>query len=158
MIFVACKSFYFTYSLLEPYNRIPQSSGCDDEQFRKELDQYFNEIKERPSLLFPWIVNGALAAELALKFLTFRETHTFRITHDLKQLYLDLPPVHRTQLLTRLKAQAHQNEETLMLNLEVFKRAFENFRYPFEKSVGINNVFHDFVNVLYEYSFELDDS
>lgn len=157
-ILMDCKSFYYTYNLLEPYNRIPQFTG-DKEEFEKELEQYFVEQQERPMLSFPWIVNGALAVELALKFLTFRETHTFQKKHNLKDLYEDLPSIHKMKLLTQFKAQAQQNEDTLLQNLETFSEAFVDFRYPFGKnSFGISGIFHNFVKIVCEYALELEKS
>lgn len=158
MILVDCKSFYYTYNLLEPYNRMPQLTGSEEEQ-KKQIEQYFEEYQKHPTLLFPYIVNGALASELALKFLTFRETKSFKTTHNLKELYRELPPVHKKELLAQLKIKAHQNEETLMQNLETFSDAFVVFRYPFGRdSFGISGIFHDFVKIVCEYAFQFDDN
>lgn len=149
---VDCKSFYYTYNLLEPYNPIPKLT--DDVE---EIEHYFEEQEKCTMLVFPCIVNGALAAELALKFLTFHETKSFKKTHNLKELYNKLPPVHKAELLVRLKTQANQNEKTLIQNLETFDEAFVCFRYPSEKdSVGISGIFHNFVKIVCEYAFELD--
>lgn len=157
LILVDCKSFYYTYNLLEPYNRMPELTE-NEEQQKEIMEQYLEEHEKHPILLFPWIVNGALAAELALKFLTFRETKSFETTHDLRKLYRQLPTVHKSELLERLKIQAHQNEETLTQNLESFAEAFVCFRYPFGRgSFGINGIFHDFVKIVCEYAFEFDE-
>lgn len=153
IILLDCRSFYYTYNLLEPYN---QFTG-DKERHKKEIEQYFEEQQNRPTLLFPWVVNGALATELALKYLTFRETRSFTKTHNLKQLYQELPLAHKSELLTRFNIKAHQNEETLLLNLEGFSEAFVYFRYPFSMgSFGISGVFHDFVKIVCEYVFEFE--
>lgn len=157
LILVDCKSFYYTYNLLEPYNRMPELTG-NEEQQKEIIERYFEEHKKHPTLLFPWIVNGALAAELALKFLTFRETQSFKTTHNLRELYRELPTIHKSELLERLKTQAHQNEETLTQNLKTFAEAFVCFRYPFGRgSFGISGIFHDFVKIVCEYAFEFDE-
>lgn len=157
LILVDCKSFYYTYNLLEPYNRMPELTG-NEEQHKEIMEQYFEEHEKHPTLLFPWIVNGALASELALKFLTFRETQSFKTTHNLRELYRKLPPVHKVELLERFKTQAHQNEETLMQNLGTFAEAFIYYRYPFGRgSFGMSGIFHDFVKIVCEYAFEFDE-
>lgn len=48
LILVDCKSFYYTYNLLEPYNRMPELTE-NEEQQKEIMEQY---LEEHESTLF----------------------------------------------------------------------------------------------------------
>ena len=53
-----------------------------------------------------------MAAELALKFLIFKEQGAYECIHNLQRLFEQLPDCHKDALTEILYKQAHQNEET----------------------------------------------
>ena len=48
LILVDCKSFYYTYNLLEPYNRMPELTE-NEEQQKEIMEQYLEEHEKHPS-------------------------------------------------------------------------------------------------------------
>lgn len=155
-ILVDCKSFYFVYSRLKKINRMPTFTG-DYEKYEAEIDDYVQRQMELPCLDIPEVVNGALAAELAIKFLTFRETNTFYQTHNLEQLFAALPEIHKTELLSRIKVQAQQTDETFLSQLHLFANCFNDYRYFFERdSVATTGLFDQFVKIVCDYAVEYD--
>ena len=101
----------------------------------------------------PYIVNGALAAELALKFLIFKENGEFECIHNLQRLFEQLPDCHKTILSNTICEQAHQNEETLNWSLSNIANLFEDFRYSFGKEyLGFSDFFNIFVHIVCDYA------
>lgn len=155
-ILVDCRSFYFVFCRLEEINRMPTYAG-DHEKYEAEIDSFMQKQMELPCLDIPQVANGALAAELAIKFLTFRETNTFYQMHDLEQLFAALPELHKTELLSRIKAQAHQTDETFLPQLHQFANCFDEYRYFFEKdSVATTGLFNQFVKIVCDYALKYD--
>lgn len=155
-ILVDCRSFYFVFCRLEDVNRMPTYAG-DHKKYEAEIDSFMRKQMELPCLKIPQVANGALAAELAIKFLTFRETNTFYQIHDLEQLFAALPEIHKTELLSRIKVQAHQTDETFLSQLHQFANCFDEYRYFFEReSVAITGLFNQFVKIVCEYALEYD--
>lgn len=153
-ILVDCRSFYFVYCRLEENNRMPTYTG-DHKKYETEIDSFVQMQIELPCLDIPQVTNGALAAELAIKFLTFRETNTFYQIHDLEQLFAALPEIHKTELLSRIKVQAHQTDETFLYQLHQFANCFDGYRYFFEReSVTTTGLFNQFVKIVCEYALE----
>ena len=98
------------------------------------------------------MVNGVLAAELAMKALILENTGSFDCIHDLKILFEALPEPHKTALTKRIKEGAHQNDATLILNLEVIKDFFVEWRYFFEKeALGYSGFLLSFVHIVCDY-------
>lgn len=155
-VLVDCRSFYFVYCRLEEINRMPTYTG-DHKKYETEIDSFVQMQIELPCLDIPQVTNGALAAELAIKFLTFRETNTFYQIHDLEQLFAALPEIHKTELLSRIKVQAHQTDENFLSQLHQFANCFDEYRYFFEReSVAITGLFNQFVKIVCEYALEYD--
>ena len=97
--------------------------------------------------------NGVLAAELALKALTLRETGIFDCTHDLDMLFYALPDNHRTALSTLIKDKCHQNGTTLKMNLEVIRNFFPEWRYFFQyESMGYSSFLPEFIHSVCDYA------
>lgn len=98
-------------------------------------------------------MNGVLAAELALKFLIFKEMGSYECIHNLQRLFEQLPYCHKNALTETIYEQAHQNEETLKFNLANISNLFEDFRYSFGKEqLGYTNFFNEFVHIVCEYA------
>lgn len=87
------------------------------EKSQEIIDEYVKRHEDIPSLRSPLVVNGALAAELALKFLIFKEMGSYECIHNLHSLFEQLPDCHKNALTEIIYKQAHQNEETLKINL-----------------------------------------
>lgn len=112
----------------------------------------------RPSLMIPEWTNGAFAAELALKSLFAREHQSYAKLHDLANLFHNLPEIHKTELLHRIKTQAYQTEETIEAQLTDFSNAFVKSRYFFEHgSFGLTGLFDPFVKIVCEYALEFEE-
>lgn len=108
-----CYSFYTIYRALEDHNHIP----FEDEN---AMGTYFEKKKQSdiPHLLIPEMVNGAFAIELAIKYLSFRETGQFIKTHSLIELYNNLPDPHKKVLSEKIFCEANQNEKTFQKKLK----------------------------------------
>ena len=147
-ILLDAAAFYKIYCRLEKENHIPfEDEKALDEYYEKRMQDDYVDMKAVE------IVNGALAVELALKYLTFKETKTFKQIHYLDALYNDLPEPHKSVLKSKIFIQAYQNETTLDKNLKGVANSFENWRYFFEKDgVGTSNFFNDFVHIVCEYA------
>lgn len=131
----------------------------DQEKFEKELSCYCKKQMEQPAIAIPKWTNGALAAELALKFLFAKEQKIYSKQHCLDDLFYHLPEIHKTELLVRIKEQTHQTEEMIEAQLPVFSDAFIKSRYFFEYGTfGLTGLFDPFVKIVCEYALELTAS
>lgn len=113
-IILDCKAFYIVFCELEERDRIPLGNPEKMKQYHEETD-----AGRRPYLTPAMVTNGVLAAELALKALTLKETGTFDCVHEIDKLFYALPEDHKTALSAVLKEKIHQNDETLKINLEI---------------------------------------
>ncbi|MBE5750082.1 MAG: hypothetical protein E7346_04360 [Clostridiales bacterium] len=152
-ILLETAAFYKIYCRLEKENYIPfEDEKAMDEYYEKRMQDDYVDLKVVE------IVNGALAVELALKYLTFKENKTFKQIHNLDTLYNGLPEPHKSVLKSKIFTQAHQDENALNKNLKVIANSFENWRYFFEKDgVGTSNFFNDFVHIICEYALSFKE-
>lgn len=142
LILLDCESFYYVFKCLEEVEKRPVLDG--------NLKKQHEGI---PYLTQPCIVNGALAVELALKFLTFKENESFECIHNLQKLFEKLPDCHKKILIERICREAHQDEVTLTIKLSDIANLFEDFRYSFGKeSLGFSNFFFEFVHIVCDYA------
>lgn len=81
------------------------------------MAEYEERHKGVPLLTPPLVANGTLAAELALKYLVFKEKGEYECSHQLQFLFNQLTEPHKTALIERICKEAHQNETTLTENL-----------------------------------------
>ena len=152
LMVLECESFYYIFKRLEEFEKIP-TLGESMEKNQENIDYYEKQHEGIPSLTWPLVVNGALAAELALKFLIFKEMGSYECIHNLQRLFKQLPDCHKNVLAERIYKQAHQNEETLEFNLTNISNLFEDFRYSFGKDhLGYTGFFYEFVNIVCEYA------
>lgn len=147
-----CESFYYLFKRLEEFEKFP--IFCESmEKNQERIDDYAKQHEGIPSLRSPLVVNGALAAELALKFLIFKEMGSYECIHNLRRLFEQLPDCHKNALTEIIYKQAHQNEETLKFNLTNISNLFEDFRYSFGKEqLGYSGFFYEFVDIVCEYA------
>lgn len=123
-----------------------------------------NGIVETPSehrnpvlLEVPYIVNGAFACELALKYLLIENQISFCISakgHDLEYLFDLLPPSIKQLLKVKLKNAANINDTELRKNIHLYANCFNQWRYLFAniaENIYYNKFFNVFVNQLCTY-------
>lgn len=161
-IVLDCEGFYYVFQKLEQFEQHPKFDG-DLKKYKDAITVYEEQHMGVPLLSPALVVNGTLAAELALKFLIFKENGEFDCIHNLQKLFEQLPACHKVALSEIIYQQAHQNEETLRMNLSDIANLFEDFRYIFGKrSVDFSNFFNDFVRIVCDYAISLkpkdDDS
>ena len=143
---------FYLFKQLEEFEKLPTLSD-NEEKNLETIDEYINRHEGIPSLMSPFVVNGALAVELALKFLIFKEKGSYECIHNLQRLFDQLPDCHKNALTEIICKQAHQNDETLKFNLTNISNLFEDFRYSFGKEhVGYTNFFNEFVHIVCEYA------
>ncbi len=147
-VLLDCKAFYTVFCELEERCRIPH---VDPEKMQQYEDDYL--AGERPYLTPAMVTNGVLAAELALKALTLRETGTFDCIHDLDKLFYALPEVHKTALSALIKEKSCQNDATLKTNLETISNFFQEWRYFFQhESIGYSGFLLVFIHIVCDYT------
>lgn len=146
-VLLDCKAFYIVFCELEERCRIP-----DDPEEKKRYHEE-SDSGLRPYLDPAMVTNGALAAELALKALTLKETGTFDCIHDLDKLFYALPETHKTALSSLIKKKACQNDATLKKNLETISLFFQKWRYFFQhETVGYTNFLPEFIHIVCDYA------
>ena len=113
---------------------------------------------ENPTLLVvPYIVNGAFACELALKYLLVENQISFCISvkgHDLEYLFGLLPPRLKQSLKDKLKKAANIDETELRKNIHLHAESYNQWRYMFQyidNNMYYNKFFGVFVNLLCSY-------
>lgn len=151
-ILLDCKAFYIVFCELEERCRIPDNLE-EEKRYHEETD-----AGKRPFLTPAMVTNGVLAAELALKALTLRETGTFDCIHDLNKLFYSMPDNHMETLSSLIKEKAHQNDTTLKTNLETISNFFQELRYFFQReSIGYSNFLTDFIHIVCDYALGVND-
>lgn len=128
------ESFYYFFKQLEECEKLPTLSENKDKNI-EAIDDYIKRREGIPTLTSPLVVNGALAVELALKFLIFKEMGSYECIHNLKCLFEQMPGCHKNALTEIICEQAHQNDETLKFNLTNISRLFEDFDTLLEKNI-----------------------
>lgn len=147
-VLLDCKAFYIVFCELEERCRVPFGDPEKMKRYHEETD-----TGKRLFLTPAMVTNGVLAAELALKALTLKETGTFDCTHNIDELFYALPDPHQTALSASLKEKTHQNNVTLKINLETISNFFVDWRYFFEReSIGYSNFLPEFLHIVCDYA------
>lgn len=147
-VLLGCKAFYTVFCELEERCRVPFGDPENMKQYHED-----SNAGKRPFLDPAMVTNGVLAAELALKSLTLKETGTFDCIHDLSKLFYALPDKHREALSSLIKEKTHQNDASLKVNLEAISNFFVGWRYFFEsESKGYSNFLPEFIHVVCDYA------
>ena len=153
-ILIDCEGFYYVFKKLEIFEAYPRLDG-DVEKHKQDMAEYEERHKGVPLLTPPLVANGTLAAELALKYLVFKEKGEYECSHQLQFLFNQLTEPHKNALIERICKEAHQNETTLTENLNNISNLFEDFRYAFGKEqLGFSNFFNDFVHIVCDYALQ----
>lgn len=149
------EGFYYVFCKLEEIDTVPKFTP-DSEKRRRDLEEYEKRHRQLPFLMSPMITNGALAIELAFKFLIFKENLEFECEHKVDILFLQLPQKYGDELRTKIYEQIHQNEESLMKNLNQISNLFVEARYFFERdTIGYSNFFTDLVHLVCDYVIDM---
>lgn len=157
-ILLDCEGFYYVFSNLEKIEERPKISN-DIEQNRKEIDEYIQKRENIPFLTPPLVTNGALALELAMKFLIFYENKKFECGHNLAVLFSQIPEVHRKVLMRKIYQEMFQNEITFNDNIRNIANIFTDYRYFFEhESIGYSSFFTDLVHLVCDYAISMKDN
>lgn len=147
-VILDCKAFYIVFCELEERCRVPHGDPEKMKKYHEEAD-----AGKRPYLTPAMVTNGVLAAELALKALTLKETSTFDCVHDLDALFYSLPDNYKIPLSDLIKEKAHQNDATLKTNLETIRNFFVDWRYFFEhEAIGYSNFLMEFIHIVCDYA------
>ena len=156
-ILLDCEGFYYVFRKLEKLDEKPKL--CSDvEKLKKEMEEYEKAHENIPFLSPPLVTNGALALELAMKFLIFKENKEFECGHNLEVLFSQIPDVHSKLLKEKIYKEAHQNEETFNANIKNIANLFMDYRYFFEhESVGYSNFFTDLVHIVCDYALSMKE-
>ena len=142
-----CKAFYIVFCELEERCRIPDVPE-EKKRYHEESD-----AGKLPFLTPAMVTNGVLAAELALKALTLKETGTFDRIHDLDKLFYALPEEHKNALSSLIKEKSCQNDVTLKTNLETIGSFFQEWRYFFQyEAIGYSNFMLEFIHIVCDYA------
>lgn len=87
----------------------------------------------------PWIVNGAFACEIGIKYILLQNQVEYKKEHLLHELFNLLPDTHKIEILSDLALKYPEcsweqfNQEILLLS-----DAFCNFRYFYEHTLTFN--------------------
>lgn len=154
MIAKECESFYCVFLDIEVHI-LPL--------WKKMRDGTLDEktIDEHSLYHIPYVVNGAFAAELALKYVLENAGIDYaqgNKGHDLKYLF-DLLLLNRKSIkedretiIALLCKDGHQNLDTLKQNISSWHDCYNQHRYFFtQTSIGTNHVFPLFVHTVCEY-------
>ena len=90
----------------------------------------------------PWIVNGAFACELGLKYILTQNNISFKREHYLHKLFELLPHQDKTAIFKELcEKYPNYSNEQLSKEILLISDAFRNFRYAYEHSLTSNFMF-----------------
>lgn len=149
-----CRGFYYTYRLLLDESIHPYFTHTKEE-FMEKVERNVDKC-DQPLLFYVILTNGAVAAELAMKYLIFRNKHDFKEYHRLDLLFEDLLPTDQKEILSKIKYQTGTNDESFKKALKTFSETFVKARYFFDtENTGINNLFDDFVRVVCDYAVDV---
>lgn len=90
----------------------------------------------------PWIVNGAFACEVGIKYILQQNNIEFDKIHLLHELFNLLPKKHKEEISKELyERNPSYTPEQLNQEILLLSDAFCNFRYFYEKTSAINLTF-----------------
>ncbi len=147
IILQECHAFYTVFLQLEEQLK---SSGLHNNNFDVKL----------PTLLsVPYMVNGAFACELALKYLLISLNIPFDMVkgHDLEYLFQLLPQEQKDTLTSLIKKGSFLDDSTFQDGLSSIANAFNKQRYQFsnyDQDLSTHALFSPFVHVLCEFVLE----
>lgn len=154
LILADCNGFYYTYKLLLKETIFPIFTHSQKE-LEEKIKRNITKL-DQPQLFYTIITNGALAVELAMKYLIFRQKHEFKEEHKLNLLFESLPLKDKNEILERIKQTTGKDSKSFRKSLEKFSEVFVKARYFFaHENKGINNLFDSFVQIVCDYANEI---
>lgn len=154
MIATECKSFFRVFLDIEKHV-LPLWEKMRDGTIDEET------IEEHSLYHIPYVVNGAFAAELALKYLLENadidyaqgnKGHDLKYLFDLLLLKKKSIQVDRDTVIALLCKDGTQNLDTLKQNIAAWHDCYNRHRYFYaQTSIGTNGVFPVFVHTVCEY-------
>lgn len=147
-----CEGFYKIFKNLLPlcFLVIPKSK------------EDFEKVFENEKMFDALVMNGAFAAELAMKYLFFRDNEcSFKSLrgHDLYELYYKIPQSDRNIIQDKLETGKRLENKTVDESIKELRNHFVDFRYAFERfdGLGINVFFKTFVCTICDYALGFDN-
>jgi len=146
IILQECHAFYTVFLQLEEQLK---NSGLHN-----------NSNTALPNLLsVPYMVNGAFACELALKYLLISHNITFDMVkgHNLAYLFQLLPTEQKCCLTALIKKNSNLDDNAFQDGLNAIADTFNKQRYWFNyynQSLSTHNLFNPFVHVLCKFVLE----
>lgn len=154
MIASECQSFYRVFLDIETHI-LPLSQKMRNGTLDEET------VEEHSLYHIPYVVNGAFAVELALKYLLENaeidysqgnKGHDLGYLFDLLLLNKKKIKEDREAIIALLCKDGHQNLDTLKQNISSWHDCYNRHRYLFtQTSAGTNHVFPLFVHTVCEY-------
>lgn len=109
------------------------------------------DFKTISDYTLPWIVNGAFACEIGLKYILSRNGISTSKVHLLHVLLNHLPNNDKTAIGDRLKNSNNYQDDYIDNSILLISNAFYNFRYSYEHTLVIDMDFAaNFFNAVYE--------
>lgn len=144
IIFQECHAFYTVFLQIEKQLK---SSGLHNDKVDFNLP---------PSLSAPYMVNGAFACELALKYLLISSNVAFDMSrgHNLAYLFQLLPQAQKDILAASIKKDCNLNDATFQYGLNSIADIFNKQRYRFnyyDQNLSTHVLFNPFVHTLCEF-------
>lgn len=157
LILLECKSFYNTFKIIEPY--------ILKNEMNIRYSVYNAEDSTNATLYqFSYVVNGAFATELAIKYLLTLANIDYckgERGHNLLDLYNKLSlnkksiVEDKTEIDKCLCKEGQQSKNSILTNLTSIQDCYNRFRYCFSyNGAGYSGFFNVFVNVLCSYAID----
>ena len=113
-----------------------------------------------PLLSVPYMVNGAFASELALKYLLISSNVTFNMRkgHDLAYLFQLLPQTQKNILTASIKQDCNLNDAIFQDGLNSIADTFNKQRYQFSnynQDLSTHIIFAPFVHTMCKFVLEI---
>lgn len=141
-----CYAFYHVFVDLAEKCFFKYDQIFDDFDLFKENDKFFGAC----------IVNGAFAAELALKYISYYRIDEYKKTHNLNSLLKELDTEDYNNIMLQLK-KIEPDENILNALIDELSNNFIEWRYKFDfrKNLTVNVFFKDFVCVVCSYALSI---
>lgn len=144
IILQECHAFYTVFLQLEEQLK---NSGLHNNNLESNLP---------PLLSVPYMVNGAFACELALKYLLISSNVAFDMSkgHNLAYLFQLLPQTQKDIITVSIKNDCNLNDATFQKGLNSIADTFNKQRYRFnyyDQNLSTHTLFKPFVHTLCEF-------
>lgn len=148
LILQECQAFYTVFLQLEKQLK---NSGFHNDKHDENLP---------PLLSVPYMVNGAFASELALKYMLISSNVTFNMKkgHDLAYLFQLLPQTQKNILTASIKKDCNLNDAIFQDGLNSIADTFNKQRYQFSnynQDLSTHIMFAPFVHTMCKFVLDI---